>query len=72
MVEFGGTNNPGIQRLYGSVNSIAFSPDGKLVLAGVSDNTARLWKVAMPLADFLRAGEIDPLDEIQKKKFGIE
>jgi len=56
----------------GSVNSIAFSPDGKLVLAGVSDNTARLWKVAMPLADFLRAGEIDPLDEIQKKKFGIE
>jgi len=26
----------------------------------------------MPLADFLRAGEIDPLDEVQKKKFGIE
>jgi len=56
----------------GSVNSVAFSPDGKLVLAGVSDNTAKLWKVTMPLADFLRAGEIDPLDEVQKKKFGIE
>ena len=27
------------------INGVAFSPDGKLVLTGSSDNTARLWHV---------------------------
>ena len=56
----------------GSVNSVAFSPDGKLILAGISDNMARLWKAAMPLADYLKSDQIDPLNEDQKKKFGIK
>jgi len=56
----------------GSVNSVAFSPDGELILAGVSDNAARLWKAAMPLEDFLRSNQIDPLTAEQKKKFGIK
>jgi len=29
----------------GSVNSVAFSPDGKYVLTGSSDNTIKLWEV---------------------------
>jgi WD40 repeat protein len=56
----------------GSVNSVAFSPDGKLILAGISDNTARLWKAAPPLDDFLKSDQIDPLNDEQKKKFGIK
>jgi len=30
----------------GAVRSVAFSPDGKTVITGSSDNTARLWNVA--------------------------
>ena len=29
----------------GSIVGLAFSPDGKTVLTGSSDNTARLWRV---------------------------
>ena len=30
----------------GSVNSVAFSPDGKYVVSGSYDNTARVWEAA--------------------------
>jgi WD40 repeat protein len=30
----------------GGVGAVAFSPDGKLVLTGSADNTARLWEAA--------------------------
>ncbi len=29
----------------GSVNSVSFSPDGKIIATASSDNTARLWSV---------------------------
>jgi WD40 repeat protein len=35
-----------LSRHSGSVMAVAFSPDGRLVLTGSGDNTARLWEVA--------------------------
>jgi tetratricopeptide (TPR) repeat protein len=35
------------------VNAVAFSPDGRAVLTGSADNTARLWEVVSPAPDEL-------------------
>ena len=56
----------------GSVNKVAFTLDGKLILAGISDNTAKLWKCPIPLEVFLCSDQIDRLTDEQKKKFGIK
>jgi WD40 repeat protein len=56
----------------GDVMGVTFSADGKFILGAMSDNTARLWKADMPLNEFLKDDQIDPLTTEQKKKFGIE
>jgi WD40 repeat protein len=56
----------------GKVTSVAFSPDGNTILTGSNDNTARLWKVPMSLENFLKDGNLEPLNDEQKKEFGIK
>jgi WD40 repeat protein len=54
------------------VHSVTFSPHGKTILTGSYDGTARLWYVVMPLEDFLKKGNLEPLSAEQKRKYGIE
>jgi WD40 repeat protein len=35
----------------GAVRAVAFSPDGRTILTGSEDNTARVWEVAAPLTE---------------------
>ncbi len=45
-----GAEDPALLRIFaghtGSVNCVTFSPDGRLVLTGSDDNTARLWETS--------------------------
>jgi WD40 repeat protein len=45
----------------GNVSDVDFSPDGKYMLTGSFDNTARLWEIRMPLQDFLKNGVCERL-----------
>jgi WD40 repeat protein len=53
------------------VCSVAFLPDGKTILTGSMDKTARLWKITS-LEEFLKKGNCEQLSEEQKKEYGIE
>jgi WD40 repeat protein len=51
--------------------TLAFSPDGKKIMAGFKDGTIRIWETAMTLEEFLRSDKIEALTEEQKRNFGI-
>nr|VFJ67431.1 MAG: WD40 repeat [Candidatus Kentron sp. FW] len=38
-------NNPNLQGHKQDINSVAFSPDGQIILTGADDGTARLWDI---------------------------
>ncbi|MEP7144272.1 MAG: adenylyl-sulfate kinase [Ferruginibacter sp.] len=54
------------------INSVAFSPDGKTILTGSDDHIARLWEIPIPLKEFLKKGDLEPLTEAQKKEYGVK
>ena len=47
-----------------------FSPDGKTILTGSEDKTARLWRVPMSLEYFLEKGK-QPLQHVHLCNDGI-
>jgi hypothetical protein len=53
------------------VYAVAFSPDGKAILTGSEDNTARLTKVKTRLNSFLGKNISEELSVEQKLQFGI-
>jgi WD40 repeat protein len=54
------------------VSSVAFSPDGRTVVTGSEDNTARLWELGQGLADLACARvRFLPLSEKDRQRFGI-
>ncbi|MBT28368.1 MAG: hypothetical protein CMO01_01815, partial [Thalassobius sp.] len=53
------------------VNSVCFSPDGKSVLTGSYDKTAKLWKAVMTLDDYIQFGNYDRLTESQMREYGL-
>jgi WD40 repeat protein len=55
----------------GRINSVAFSPDGKYILTGSWDKTARLWEVKKSHNKFLMENSYQDLSVSQKAKYGI-
>jgi WD40 repeat protein len=55
----------------GRINSVAFSPDGKMILTGSWDKTARLWEVKSSHNKFRIKNSYQVLSDSQKKKYGI-
>lgn len=55
----------------GMVFSVEFSPDGKMILTGSGDKTARLWDIIVPENRVIRKN-IEQLSKEQKKKYGID
>ena len=55
----------------GSINSIAFSPDGKMIITGSWDKTARLWEIKKPHNKFQEENSYQNLSISQKIKYGI-
>jgi len=55
----------------GPINSVAFSPDGKMILTGSWDKTARLWGIKKTHKKFQTENSYQDLSVSQKKKYGI-
>jgi WD40 repeat protein len=55
----------------GRINSVAFSPDGKNILTGSWDKTARLWEVKKSHNKFMMENSYQDLSVFQKTKYGI-
>jgi len=55
----------------GRINSVAFSPDGKIILTGSWDKTARLWEIKRPLKEFQTDNSYQGLSISQIIKYGI-
>jgi len=55
----------------GSINSVAFSPDGKMILTGSWDKTARLWGIKKPHKKFRTGNSYQDLSIAQKIKYDI-
>jgi WD40 repeat protein len=53
------------------INSVAFSPDGKSVLTGSWDKTARLWEIKKTHKKFQTENSYQTLSISQKIKYGI-
>jgi WD40 repeat protein len=55
----------------GRINTVAFSPDGKMILTGSWDKTARLWQIKKTHKIFLKENSYQNLSESLKLKYGI-
>jgi WD40 repeat protein len=55
----------------GSIKSVAFSPDGKVIITGSWDKTARLWEIKKSHKNFMRENLYHDLSVSQKIKYGI-
>ena len=55
----------------GSINSVAFSPDGKMIITGSWDKTARLWEIKKTHKEFRAGNSYQELSVSQKNKYGI-
>ena len=55
----------------GNIVSVSFSPDGKSILSGSWDKTARLWDIKEPLKEFQSRNAYQELSIAQKVKYGI-
>ena len=55
----------------GNINSVAFAPDGKSVLTGSWDRTARLWEIKKTHKEFQTGNSYQDLSIAQKNKYGI-
>jgi sugar lactone lactonase YvrE len=55
----------------GSINSVAFSPDGNMILTGSWDKTARLWEIKKTHKKFSTGNSYQDLSIAQKIKYGI-
>ena len=52
-------------------NSVSFSPDGKSILSGSWDKTARLWDIKENLQEFQSGNAYQELSIAQRVKYGI-
>ena len=55
----------------GRINSVAFSLDGKMLLTGSWDKTARIWEIKKTLKEFQAGNSYQDLSVSQKNKYGI-
>jgi WD40 repeat protein len=55
----------------GNINSVAFAPDGRSVLTGSWDRTARLWEIKKTHKEFQAGNSYQDLSVSQKNKYRI-
>ena len=55
----------------GSIRSVAFSPDGKSILTGSWDKTARQWEIKETHNEFRKGNSYQDLSDEQKIKYGM-
>ena len=55
----------------GTINSVAFSPDGRSIITGSWDKTAKLWEIKKPHKEFQAGNSYQDISVSQKIKYGI-